>query len=401
MTTNAALALSSAEVDAATLSIVEVATTDKKRLKQFIAFPRTIYPKDSAWVSPLDLERQMAFDRKKNPFFQHADAAFFLCVRKDAQGNETIVGRISAQIDHEHTRIHNDGAGFYGNFDAIDDARVAKILFDTAEAWLKAKGMKIMRGPYTMNINEECGVQVDAYDEIPMFLTAYNIPYYKTLVEGAGFHKVKELYSWRYRKEYVVPESAKRIGDRARSNPKIKVRPIDMKNFEVELRTGLGIFNAAWKDNWGFVPLTEPEMKKAAEDLKLIIDPRIILIAEYEGKPAGMALTVPNINEVIRPLRGKMFPFGWVSLLWNTKVKRPKRCRLTLLGVHPDFRGIRAGGGLAIALCQEVFERCVAAGYEEAELSWTLDDNVGINNVIKAMGGQLYKTHYVYDRAIA
>jgi GNAT superfamily N-acetyltransferase len=378
-----------------TLSIVEVGT-DKKRLNQFIAFPRSLYPKDSAWVAPLDLERKMAFDRSKNPFWKHADAAFFLCM-----DDGKIVGRISAQVDTEHTRIHNDGAGFFGNFDAIDDPKVAKLLFDTAEAWLKGKGMTTMRGPYTMNINEECGIQIDSFDTVPMFLTAYTAPHYRGLVEGGGFHKVKELYSWIYKSSFVLSDSAKRIGERARSNPKLKVRPIDMKNFNVELRTGLEIFNAAWKDNWGFVPLTEAEMTKAAEDLKLIIDPRIILIAEYEGKPAGMALTVPNINEAIKPLRGKMLPFGWARLLWNTKVSPPKRCRLTLLGVHPDYRGIRTGGGMAIALCQEVFERCVAAGYHEAELSWTLDDNVGINNVIKAMGGQLYKTHYVYERAIA
>jgi hypothetical protein len=378
----------------AALRIVEV-KDDKKLLKQFIAFPRTIYPKDSAWVCPLDLEREMAFDRKKNPFFQHADAALFLCFK-----NDQVVGRISAQIDHEHTRIHNDGAGFYGNFDAPDDPKIAALLFDTAEAWLKQKGMKTMRGPYTMNINEECGVQIDSFDTIPMFLTAYNAPYYRGLVEGAGFTKVKELYSWRYRNDFKVPELAAKIGDRAKNNPKMKVRTIDMKHFETELRVGLGIFNAAWKDNWGFVPLTEAEMKKAAEDLKLVIDPRIILIAEYEGKPAGFALVVPNINEAIKPLRGKMFPFGIFRLLWNTKVSRPRKARVTLLGVHPDFRGIRAGGGLAILLCQEVFKRCVASGYDEAELSWTLDDNVGINNVIKAMGGELYKTHYVYERAI-
>ncbi len=337
----------------------------------------------------------MAFDRDKNPLFQHMQAELFLCLR-----GEEVVGRISAQIDSEHLRIHQDAAGFYGNFDAVDDPEVAKMLFAAAHGWLASRGMKVMRGPYTMNINEEAGLQIDGFEHTPMFLTSYNPPYYRALVEGAGFTKVKELYSWRYRNNFTVPELARKVAERARRNSKVVVRPMNMSNFENELRAGLEVFNAAWKNNWGFVPLTEAEMKKAAEDLKMIMDPRIVLVAEYEGVPVGMALVFPNVNQAIRPLHGKLFPFGWARLIWNTKVRRPKNCRLTLLGIKPDFQGLRSGGGLSILLCLEVFERCSAAGYEWAELSWTLDDNDPINHVIKAMGGELYKTHYVYERPL-
>lgn len=368
---------------------------DKKRLMQFIRMPYAIYERDPAYVAQLEIERKMVYDRAKNPFFKHAEMELFLCLR-----GEEVVGRISAQIDHEHLRIHKDGAGFFGSFECIDDAGAAQALFAAACAWLAQRGMKLARGPYTTNINDEAGLLVDGFDTMPMFMMAHHRPYYQALVEGAGLTKVKQLYAWKYGTDIQIPELAQRMAARARRNPKLRVRPIDMKKFDVELRTGLEIFNDAWKDNWGFVPLTEAEMRKAAQDIKLIMDPRIILVAEYEGTPVGMALSIPNINRVIQPMHGKLLPFGWARLLWGTKVQRPDECRLTLLGLRPEFRGLRAGGGLSVLLYVEVYERGAAAGYKHAELSWTLEDNVGINNGIEMMGGRIYKRYNMYERAL-
>lgn len=368
--------------------------SDKERMAAFIRFPHELYRHDPAWVAPLDLERKLAFDRQKNPFFAHAQAEFFVAFR----GGKA-VGRISAQIDQEHLRLHQDAAGFFGNFDCIDDVSVARELFNTAAAWLRERGMKTVRGPYSMNINEEAGLLVDGFQHMPMFIMAHHLPHYRALVEQNGFSKAKELYAWHYDARFEVPPLARRIADRARSHSDITVRTINMAKFDEELRAGLQIFNEAWKDNWGFVPLTEAEMRKAAEDIKLVMDPRIILVAEHKGQAIGMALTIPNINRVLQPLKGKLFPFGWARLLWGTKVKRPKDCRLTLLGVKPEFRGLRTGG-LSVLLMVEVYERAKAAGYTSAELSWTLDDNHAINHGIKMMGGQLYKTYYVYERAL-
>ncbi len=377
------------------LRIVRVGQ-DKSLLKQFIRFPYAIYKDDPQWVAPLEAERAMVFDRKKNPFFAHAEAELFLCYR-----GEKIVGRVSAQIDQEHLRLHNDSAGFFGNFETIDDTAVAQTLLQAASDWCKERGCKVLRGPFSMNINDEAGLLVEGFDTMPMFIMAHHRPYYQHLVEAAGMKKVKQLYAWNYGSEIAIPDIAQRMAARARRNPKLKVRPIDMKNFDKELRTGLEIFNEAWRDNWGFVPLTEAEMRKAASDIKLIMDPRIILVAEHDGVAVGMALCIPNMNRILQPLKGKLFPFGWARLLWGAKVQRPKDCRLTLLGLRPEFRGLRAGGGLSVLLYVEVYERCVAAGYNHAELSWTLDDNHAINNGIEMMGGKIYKRYNVYERSIA
>ena len=370
---------------------------DKKLFDEFMALPYRLYANDAAWVAPLKTEYRFMFDRKKNPFFQHAEAELFLCFLKDAWGRGKVVGRISAQIDHGHLKIHKDGAGFFGCFEAIDDMGVARALFTAAEQWLVARDMKTMRGPYTLNINGEAGLQIDGFQHVPMFLTAYNLPYYRHLVEGSGFAKIKELYSWRYSREFIVPPRAKKISQHALQNKAVKVRTIDMKHFEYELGIGLKIFNDAWKNNWGFMPLIDAEIQKIGRDMKMIMDPRIVVVVEYRGKVAGMAITVPNINEALKPLKGKLFPFGWLKLLWNTKVRRPRKCRLMLLGILPELQRLRIGGELGVLLSVEVYRRAKAAGYQEAELSWTLDDNHAINHVIRMMGSHLYKTHYIYE----
>ena len=368
---------------------------DKRLLRQFIGLPFDLYRDDPAWVPPLRAERCAYYDRGQNPFFEHAEAELFL-----AMHDGRAVGRISAQADREHLRLHRDDAGFFGSFESVDDPAVARALFAAAETWLEARGLKTMRGPYTLNINDEAGLLVDGYEHPPMFLTAHHLPYYRALVEDAGFTKVKELYCWRHAKGFKVPELARRIAERTRRDPALKVRTIDMRHYDRDLRTGLAIFNEAWRENWGFVPLTESEIRKAAKEVRLILDPRIILLVEYDGKPVGMLLAIPNINLVFKRIgNGRLFPFGWAKLLWGTKVRPPKSLRLTLLGLVPEFRGLRAGG-LSVRLYCEILDRGYAAGYEWGELSWTLDDNEAINNGSRMMQAERYKTYHIYERPL-
>jgi hypothetical protein len=359
-------------------------------LREFLNVVDYIYRDDPNYVRPLDM---MVKDQlsKKNPFFQHGEGTTFTAHR-----NGWCVGRCTAQIDRIHLDRYKDDVGFFGFFDTIDDAEVASALVEAARQWLRSRGMKHIRGPLSLCINEEAGCLIDGFDTPPMFLMPHHRPYQGGLIEKAGLPKVKDLYAWRY-EVGEIPERARKATLEIEKLPEVSARHVDPKNLERDVRMVMDIFNDAWSENWGFVPLTESELKKMAADFKLILDPAITYIAYVDGEPAAVSLALPNLNEVIGDLNGKVLPLGLPKLLYRLKVKGTKSARLIILGIKKKFRHVRKYAGLSIYLYSRMNEAGKRAGYTWGELSWTLEDNGPVNVGIKLMGGKIYKKYRLYQ----
>ncbi len=366
----------------------------KKDLKKFVLFPWSIYRNDPAWVPPLIRERLDFLNKKKNPFFEHAEGEYFLAEREGQ-----IVGRISAQIDRLHNERHQEKTGFFGLFESVDDPTVSGALLDEASRWLAARGMTRIRGPFNLSINEECGTLVEGFKHPPFVLTGHNPSYYPPLLEGWGLKKIKDLFCWHYDSQKPIPEAPMALAEEIRKYPGLVIREVSRKNLERDIRIILDVFNSAWSKNWGYVPLTEAEIQKSVKDLKPILEPSMILIAEVDGKPAGICLCLPNINQSIRDLNGRLFPVGFLKLLFRIKFRPPEGFRLVLLGVKKEYRG-SVLGGLSVLFYVEIHKRGKLLDLKDCELSWTLEDNQKINAGIEFMGGKHYKTYRIYEKAI-
>ncbi len=367
-----------------------------KDTDEFLRAARVVFEGDPAWVQPLDFDIKGRLHPKKNPFFKRADVTLFAAY-KDGK----IVGRASASVDREHLRVWNDDTGFFGFFDTIDDQAVADALFAKAEAWLKKKGMKRAMGPMSLYANDEIGVLVEGFEHPPVIMMAHSRTWQAKLIEGAGYTKEKDLWCWRYHKDTPFNERTKKAWEAIKAMPEIRLRSVDMKNFAADVRTIIDIYNDAWDGKSFFVPATQPEVDKMIEELKLVLDPDIAFMAELDGKAVGMCIMVPNLNEAIADLHGKLFPTGGAKLLYRTKVKVPNSTRLILLGIRGEARkNIKKYGGLASAMYLEVAKRGIAKGYEWSELSWTREDDAPINLGIKSRGAKVYKKDRLYSKAI-
>jgi len=345
-------------------------------------------------VPPLLRLQAELFSPKKNAFYRHADVQLFLA-HKDGRP----AGRISAHIDREHNRYWNECTGFFGFFECEDDPGVAAALLSTAEEWARQRGMDGIRGPMNFSTNGEVGFLVEGHDSPPMVMMPYTHAYYPGLVEGAGYTKAKDLLAWRWQQQ-PVPEGPARMVKELRTRPEISLRRPNMKRFGEEVRTILDLYNDAWSENWGFVPATDAEAEDMVRDLKFLVDPEIVPFVEVNGVPAGVGLAVPNLNEAIYDLNGRLFPFGWVKLLWRLKVRHVKSGRLVLLGIKKEFR-TRQYAGLAYLICDEFYHSAVFRSLEWAEFSWTLEDNGLVNSLIRKVGAEHYKTYRIYEKALS
>ncbi len=368
--------------------------SDKRRLRDFLDVVDRIYQGDPSYVRPLDMEISDKLDPKKNPFFQHAEGTAWV-----AYSGGVPVGRITAQIDHEHLRCHDDGAGFFGYLDTVDDPAVAAALIDEAARWLKARGMRSIRGPFSLNINDELGCLVDGFDYPPVIMMAHHRRYQAALIEQAGLTKLKDFYAWRYHVG-EVPVRAQKAHDEIAALPEVTVRTMNPDDVGAELGIIMDIFNDAWSDNWGFVPATRPELEKAAKDLKLILMPEITRIVSIDGEPAAVALALPNVNEMIGDLGGKLGPAQLTKLLYRLKIKGPQSGRLYILGIKKKYRNVRKYAGLSAYLYVSMNRSGHLLGMKTGELSWTVEDNAPINVAIKLMGGYVYKTYRVFERSL-
>lgn len=350
-----------------------------------------IYRDDPRFVRSLDMELKQRLSRK-NPFFEHAEGTIFTAHR-----NGFCVGRCTAQIDRSHLERYRDDTGFFGFFDTVDDPTVASALLDAASRWLADRGMKAIRGPLSLNMNEEIGCLIDGFDTPPMIMMPHHRAYQGGLIEQSGFAKIKDLYAWRY----VVGELPPRVQkahEEISALPEVKTRHVDKAHLERDVRIVMDIFNDAWSENWGFVPLSESELGKLAEDFKLLLHPELTFISEVDGEPAAFAIAIPNLNEIIRDFNGSLWPLGLPKLLYRLKIKGPETARLALLGIRKKFRAVKKYGALSAFLYAKLSMSGKNLGIKWGELSWTLEDNAPVNLGIKMMGGTVYKKYRVYQR---
>ena len=363
-------------------------------LKDFIQVAFDVYADDAAWVPPLNMEITDRLTPEKNPFFEHAEVALFTAW-KDGKA----VGRISAQIDHEHLRIHKDNAGFFGFFDTVNDQEVASALVAAAEQWLASRGMTLMRGPFSLSINEETGMLVEGFDSPPTIMSPHHRPYQGVLAEGAGLQKVKDCYGWKHQ-VVPAPPRAQRAWEAINSLPEVRFRSVSPLKLKKEVHDILDVFNDAWQHNWGFVPATDSEAKKMAADLQLILDKELSFFAEIDGQPVAICICLPNLNEAIFDFKGKLTPVTVPKLIWRLKIRHPKWARLMLLGIRTELRGKKRYAPLAMAVIAELVRRGLKQGYEWAELGWTLEDNRLINAAIRSMGSTIYKRYRIFEKPI-
>jgi hypothetical protein len=368
----------------ASLSILPVSS--KQETEAFIKFAWSIYQNIPQWVPPLLMDRRKLMDKKNNPFYQHAEAEFFL-----ARRDEKIVGRIGAIINHNHNKEHNDKVGFFGFFECVDDQSVANALFQTARSWLKERGMSAMRGPATPSVNDEYGLLVDGFDKPPVVLMPYNPQYYVRLIESAGLRKVKDLYSYLVAEENVFSEKFVRVAELVRQREGLTIRAIDMKNFKAEVQLIKDLYNRAWQHNWGAVPMTNAEFDALAKDLKPVVVPELVLIAEFNGEPVGFSLSLPDLNMALKyNKKGKLLP-GLFHLF--LRKKQINLVRIIVLGVVPE----RTKTGAGTLLLYETGKRGIENGYPFGEAGWVLEDNVMMNRAAEFMNGKRYKTYRVYE----
>lgn len=368
----------------------------KRDLMQFIKFPFRLYRDDPYWVPPLIFERKAFFNPKKNPFYRHAEVELFLAER----GGE-VVGTISAHINYTHNEFHNERVGFFGFFEVVEDYEVARALLDTACAWVAQRGMKAIRGPMNFSTNEECGLLVEGFDSPPVVFMTYNPRYYQEFLERYSMVKAMDLWAYKMDIESVgrdmsgLPPKLKRAVDMALARGGFTVRNANIKDFENELARLKAIYNAAWQRNWGFVPMSEEEIDHLARGIKPWIDPDLIFVAEVDGKPVGVSVTLPDMNQVLLHLNGRLFPFGWLKFLWYRR--KVRICRVFAMGVVEGYRGL----GIDAVLYYLTGKAAIPKGYTMAEMSWILENNTMMNRAIRFLGGKVYKTYRIYEKALA
>jgi hypothetical protein len=373
------------------ITIKPVVTKQDRRA--FIRMPEQVFGPGDHWIKPLEMERLEHLDPKKNPYFKHAEVALFLAYRDGRP-----VGRISAQLCRLQLERHDPKCGQFGFLDAIDDKAVFKALLETAEAWLAERGMERAFGPFSFSVNDEVGLLVEGFDTPPYFLMGHAKPYYASHLEALGYTKAKDLKAYAYSADMAVPDRVRAIYQRVLAAKSVTVRPLRMKDLATELAVILEIFNDAWSDNWGFVPMTEDEILELGKNLKMLVKPQYIAIASYSGEPAAVAVTLPNINHAIRDLNGRLLPFGWAKLLWRLKLRPPGSARLALMGVRKSFQNTSLGAALAFGVVNAVRRYHEQQGTHKGEISWILEDNSRMRRMIEAYGLEAYKTYRIYRR---
>jgi len=364
---------------------VEIAPVVNARdLKRFINFPYSLYRQDPYWVPPLKIAQKEILDVKHHPFYKFASIQCFLALR-DAK----VVGRVAAILDPNHNQFHHEEAGFFGFFESVNEQGVADGLLGAARNWLRERGAKVIRGPVNPSLNYECGVLVDGFDSSPVVMMTYNPRYYAGLLEGAGLRKAKDLYAYYVATHGGTTEKIDRVARRVESQ--VRIRTMRMKEFWKEVELVWEIYNAAWSRNWGFVPATREEFMLMAKDMKMILDPEMVLLGEVGGRVVGFALALPDANQALKHAKGRLFPLGLLKILYHKRSVR--HVRVLVMGVREEYRT----AGVAAGFYAELFRRADRRGYEGAEMSWVLEDNVLMCRSIEALGGQRYKTYRIYE----
>ncbi len=368
---------------------------DRADKKAFIGVTRRIYADDPHWVQPLTWERLGHLNAAKNPFLRPIEASYWL-VLFDGEP----VGRISAQVNRAHLARHDDATGHFGFLEAIDDEEVFDLLLETAATWLRLRGMARMMGPFSLSINDETGTLVNGFDTPPSMMMPHGRPYYDARLHEQGLAKAKDLIAYHIDMTVPLPAAATRLIERARRAGGLVVRPLDMRRYVDEIRLICAIFNDAWAENWGFIPFGDAEAHYLAHNIRPLVDGSWFAIAELDGEPAAMTVTLPNLNEAIADLDGRLLPFGWARLLWRLKVMGVKTGRMPLMGLKRRWHGTLKGTAAALGVIDAVRAAHAGRGVTGGELSWVLEDNAAIQRIIEAVGAVPYKTYRVYEKAL-
>jgi len=364
------------------LRIIEV--RDKKALKEFIEFPYRLYRDDPNWVPPLRRDIKFKFSRK-NPFLEYADVQPFIAIR-----NNNIVGRITAIHNRRHSEFTGQKMGFFGFFDSIDDESVARAMISQVRGWLRERNLELMRGPMNFTSNDEWGVLVDGFDEPPMIMMPYNYKYYDEILIKCGMHKAKDLLAYIADVPESLDDKVYRVAQIV-SNSGLRIRQVNKKDLTNEMNIFKEVYDSAWSENWGFMPMTDKEIKHMASMLRPFIIPELTLIAERDGDPIGILMLLPDLNFVLKRLNGNLLPFGIFRALWY--LRQIRDARLLLFGIK---KGARRRGVDALLLI-EGLKGVKRKGFRRVELSWILEDNMPIRRTVENLGGRVYKRYRVYE----
>lgn len=373
-------------------SSVTIRPVSGRRLrKRFIDFPYEFYPERYPhWVPPLRRDVRDTLDPSSNAFFEHGEMQLFLA--EDASG--AVVGRIAAIVNGMHLNRYEDATGFFGFFESVESYEVAEALLDAARDWLRGQGLRRLRGPANPSLNDTAGLLVDGFDRKPAILMPYNPPYHQDLLEQYGCERAMTMWAYYLHKKYVEYDRLKRGVEIVRKRtPGLSLRTIDMDRFEEEAQTIREIYNDAWAENWGFVPMTEAEFRQLADEMKQIIDPDIVYIVEHEGRPVAFSAALPDINQALQYVPdGRLFPTGLPKLLLNLYYG-VYECRMPLMGVRQSYQGKGIDSMLVLATIENGPEK----GYDACEMSWVLDTNERLKNHVTSLGAVVDKEYAMYE----
>ncbi len=374
------------------MAVVIRPVADKRDLEAFLQVPYRIYADDPHYVFPLLSDQRRFLDPGHNPFFRHAEAQLWVAVE-----DERPVARIAACVDRAHVQHTGERSGFFGFYECPRDDQLSRSLLETAAAWLHGHGMAIMRGPCSFTTNHDLlGLLIQGEPAPPVVGMPYNPAYYQEQLEAWGLTKAKDLWAWQIRADGMqIPPKLQNSIEALLRESSFLVRPIDMSRFDAEASAIREVYNAAWSRNWGFIPMDDAEFAYAAKDMKKMVAPEFLLMAEAQGRVIGFALTIPDFNQALKPCRGRLFPLGLFKFL--ARKRKIDYARTLLLGVLPEFRG----RGIDAVLIYKTFQAGFAHGISAGECSWILEDNTAMNRILGGIGAKVYRTYRVYDLALS
>jgi GNAT superfamily N-acetyltransferase len=364
----------------------------RRELQAFIRLPWRLYQGTDNWIPPLISERKRHLDRRRNPFFEHAEAEYFIAWR----GRDP-VGRITAHVDHLLNEFQDNRWGLFGFFESVRDPEVARALLDRAEAWLRERGRDRMLGPLDFSTNHECGLLIEGHEFKPQILENWHYPYYRDLLEEQGLIKAMDLYKWEIdysNRDQLLPVIVE-LADRLEPDHGIRLRHMHKRNLEQEVRSFVEVYVSAWSGNWGFVPPTDAEIAHMAKELKPVLDDDFACVAETaDGEVAGVSLSLPDFNHVLAQLNGRLLPLGWIKAL--RAQRQIRMIRVFALGVKPQFQHT----GVAAGLYRDVWDAVGRRGFAGAETGWILEINEAMNRAMEALTGRIIKRYRIYERLL-
>ncbi|TNE74621.1 hypothetical protein EP331_01255 [bacterium] len=365
--------------------------TTKSQFRDFVLFPYSHYKNDEHWVAPLLMDEKKLVDVKHNPFYENADAAFFI-----AEKNGEIAGRIGVIDNHAYNSFKNENVGFFGFFECVDDQTVANLLLKVAADWLKEKGRTKMMGPFNPSNMDTIGFLVDGFDKDPFVMMPYTKSYYPKLLENAGYAKEMDMYAYIVSKDVVNFEHIERGETIVRKRyPNLSIRKVNLKKMDQEVEIIKDIFNKAWANNWSFYPIADKIFTKLGKDLKMVIDTDFAFVAEVDGVPIAFSIALPNFNQILKKINGRLLPFGLFKLLYYKRTIN--QMRVALMGVIPEFQG----KGIDSLMHKQAIVNGIEKGYQSAELSWVLETNVSMIRVAERIGAVIDKTYRIYGKELS